>query len=157
MMVTFAAPPRPPVCQGMVIEEMSGMDVTSDFLDTLASLAPTRLTPQSALRVFQERLRAGHRTYVARFDGRVVGSATLLLDRKFIHGGGLVGHLEDVAVHQDWQGRGLGTALVRHATAAAQALGCYKVILNCHEPLVPFYERLQFRSHDSGMRIDFAP
>ena len=37
----------------------------------------------------------------------------------------------------------------------AEGLGCYKCILECKDELVGFYEKLGFRRHDVGMRIDF--
>ena len=90
----------------------------------------------------------------------MVGSAAvtavaMLLLWQGVDWGGLVGHIEDVAVHRDYQQQGLGSALVRHATEEARQRGCYKVILNCYERLVPFYCRLGYRPHDTGLRIDW--
>jgi glucosamine-phosphate N-acetyltransferase len=109
------------------------------------------------MEVFRERLRRGIRGYVACLDGRVVGSASLLVEEKFIHGGGLSSHIEDVAVHRDFQKQGIGAELVRFLVEEARRLGCYKVILNCREENVPFYEKTGFRRHDVGMRIDLTP
>jgi len=99
-------------------------------------------------------LRRGIRGYVAIVDGRVVGSASLLVEEKFIHDGGLSSHIEDVAVHKDFQKQGIGAELVRFLVQEARRLGCYKVILNCREGNVPFYEKTGFHRHDVGMRID---
>jgi glucosamine-phosphate N-acetyltransferase len=137
------------------IRELTALDLNQGFLEALASLAEVSLTPAQAGEVFRARLRAGIHTYVARLQRRVIGTASLILEQKFIHGGGLVGHLEDVAVNKDCQVHGVGTALVRHVMEEARKHGCYKVILNCQERLVPFYTRLGFRPHDRGMRCDF--
>jgi glucosamine-phosphate N-acetyltransferase len=139
----------------LTIAELTGPDLGNGFLETLASLAEVKLTPTEAAAVFRNRLRAGVRTYVARVGERVVGTASLLLEQKFIHGGGWVGHIEDVAVHRDCRLQGIGSALVRHATEEARRHGCYKVILNCFEHLVPFYSRLGYHPHDAGLRIDW--
>jgi glucosamine-phosphate N-acetyltransferase len=130
-------------------------DLAHGFLEALGSLAEVDLTPVQAALVLQDRARAGVRTFVARDGNRVVGTATLMIEHKFIHRGGKAGHIEDVAVHADVQGRGVGAALVQHAVAEAKRLGCYKVILNCSERVLPFYSRLGFRRHDHGMRLDF--
>ena len=139
----------------LVIRELNGHDLTSGFLETLAGLAEVGLTPEQAGEVLRNRLRAGIRTYVARVGERVAGTASLLVEQKFIHGGARVGHIEDVAVHEDFRHHGLGSALVRHATDEARKLGCYKVVLDCSEGLVPFYARLGYRPHNLGLRIDF--
>jgi glucosamine-phosphate N-acetyltransferase len=138
----------------LTICDLTGPDLANGFLETLASLAEVNLTPAQAGEVFRTRLRSGVRTYVARVGNRVVGTASLLMEQKFIHGGGWVGHVEDVAVHRDCRLQGVGSALVRHATEEARRLGCYKVILNCFEHLVPFYGRAGYRTQDVGMRID---
>ena len=60
-------------------------------------------------------------------EGRVVGAASLLLERKFIHSCGSVGRLEDVVVSEAYRGRQLGKFLVTTANLLAVKLGCYKV------------------------------
>lgn len=143
------------VAMDLTIAELCAADLKKGFLDALSSLAEADMTYDEALKVFQSRLRAGQRTYVAKIDDRVVGTATLLVERKFIHHGGLVGHIEDVSVHKEFQRRGIGTSLVRYITEEARKLGCYKVILNCFEHVAPFYVRIGYRRHDLGLRIDF--
>jgi glucosamine-phosphate N-acetyltransferase len=139
----------------LTIREMTARDLSAGFLDALASLSDVGLTPAEAAEVFRNRLRLGIRTFVAFMNDRVVGTASLLLEQKFIHRGGWVGHIEDVAVHRNHQHHGVGTALVQHATEEARKRGCYKVILDCFEHLMPFYERLGYRRHNLGMRIDW--
>src|SRR5438105_1076875 len=103
----------------VTLRELTGPDLANGFLETLASLSETGLTPEAAAEVLRSRLRGGVRTYVALLGGRVVGTASLLLEQKFLHGGGWVGHVEDVAVHRDHQQRGVGSALVQHVTDEA--------------------------------------
>lgn len=140
----------------VLIRELSGHHVNQDLLETLAALREVDLTQNQAAEVFRSRLRAGIRTYIALAGDRVIGTLSLLIEEKFIHQGGLVGHIEDVAVHKDHQRGGVGRLLVEHATREAAHLGCYKVILNCRPELVPFYERSGYHRHDIGMRIDLA-
>lgn len=138
----------------VTIRELTAPDIGDSFLETLAALTDVGLGTEQALEVFRQRLRAGIRTYIALANGDVVGTLTLLIEQKFIHNGGKVGHVEDVAVRRDFQRRGVGQALVRHATDEAFEAGCYKVILNCRDDRVPFYEKLGYRRHDIGMRAE---
>ena len=138
----------------LVIREMTGPDLAHGFLESLTALAEVNLTFEQAAEVFRARIRNGIRTYVACIGDHVVGTASLLVEQKFIHKGGKVGHIEDVAVHPDCRQHGVGSALVKHATEQARKLGCYKVILSCFERLTPFYAKLGYRQHDVGMRID---
>src|SRR5215831_16849381 len=81
-----------------VIRELQTSDLSRCLSDTLSSLADVGLTAEQMQELMRERLRAGMRTFVA-WDpsiNEVVGSVSLLVERKFIHRGGKVGHIEDV-------------------------------------------------------------
>jgi glucosamine-phosphate N-acetyltransferase len=138
----------------LVIRDLDPADLGNGFLETLGFLSAVNLTPENARPVLAEQGRAGVLTFVAVSAGRVVGTASLVAERKFIHAGGRVGHVEDVAVHRDFQRRGIGTKLVVHAVKRAQAMGSYKVILDCFGPIAQFYARLGFREFNRGLRLD---
>jgi len=137
----------------IIFRELVPADLSRGFLETLAGLAAVDLTVDAAQAVLKERQETGIRTFVAADGERVVGTASLVVEQKFIHGGGLCGRIEEVVVHPDYKNQGIARALVRHAIAEAEKLSCYKVILNCFDNLVPFYEGCGFRRHDVGMRL----
>ena len=85
---------------------------------------------------------------------KTVASRFLFVEHKFIHKGGTIGHIEDVAVHPNHEGKGVGSAVVRALFELARHSGCYKVILSCNDQNIAFYSKLGFRRHDNGMRID---
>lgn len=147
--------PAPTPRNKVVIRSLRREDLDRGFLETLSALTTVDLTPAEARQVFATRPANSH-TFVAMRNNRVVGTTSLLVDQKFIHGGGRVGHIEDVAVAHDAQRMGIGTALVEHAVAQAKELGCYKVILHCFSDLSGFYQRLGFRDYNIGMRVDLT-
>ncbi|KAK5002391.1 tRNA(Ser) Um(44) 2'-O-methyltransferase [Cryomyces antarcticus] len=59
-------------------------------------------------------------------NGKLVGTGALVVERKFIHTCGLVGHIEDIAVTKDQQGKKLGLRLINALDFVAHKLGCYK-------------------------------
>jgi glucosamine-phosphate N-acetyltransferase len=138
----------------ILIRELEIGDFDKGFLETLDHMSKTDLSIEEAIVVWRVRCMAGVRTLVAEIEGRVVGTASLILEQKYIHKGGMIGHIEDVAVHPGYNGKGVGSELVRHLTKLATDLRCYKVILSCFDDLVPFYSRLGFRKYDNGMRYD---
>jgi glucosamine-phosphate N-acetyltransferase len=139
---------------GLTIRLMFATDLQRGFLATLASLKPCDLTEEEAVEVFRKRMRQKIQTYVALMEGRVVGTASLIIEPKFINHGGVVGHIEDVAVHQAYQHHGVGGQLVRHLLDVSRQQGCYKVILDCADDVIPFYEKLGFHRWEQAMRYD---
>jgi glucosamine-phosphate N-acetyltransferase len=92
---------------------------------------------------------------VGELDGAVVAAATLLVEPKLVHACGMVGHIEDVVVDARVRGRNLGVRIIRELCSAAQARGCYKVILDCSEANAGFYEKCGFVKKELQMRLDF--
>lgn len=139
------------------VREARVSDLRSGLLETLSNLSDVRgLDAAKAGRILSANRRSGAYDMLAAVtaEGDVVGAATLLVEQKLTHGGGKVGHIEDVAVREGFEGRGVGSALVNAAVALAEKRGCYKVILDCKEDVAGFYERLGFRRHEIGMRMD---
>ncbi|SCU78042.1 LAME_0A03070g1_1 [Lachancea meyersii CBS 8951] len=89
---------------------------------------------------------------VVNAGGRVVATGTVLIERKIIRNCGLVGHVEDIAVAKDQQGKQLGLLLIQYLTDLAHETGCYKVILDCDEKNVGFYEKCGYRR--CGVEMD---
>lgn len=58
-----------------------------------------------------------------------------------IHGRGLVGHVEEISVAKEHQGKGLGLKMIQALDGVGKNLGCYKNILNCGAQNEPFYVR----------------
>lgn len=139
---------------GITIRLMFATDLQRGFLDALASLKPCDLTYEEAIAVFRKRMRQKIQTYVALIDDRVVGTASLIIEPKFINHGGVVGHIEDVAVHRDFQHHGIGGKLVQHLLTVSREQQCYKVILDCADDVIPFYEKLGFHRWEQAMRCD---
>ncbi|RDW80242.1 acyl-CoA N-acyltransferase (Nat)-1 [Coleophoma cylindrospora] len=79
-------------------------------------------------------------------DGsRIVATGSLLVERKFIHHLGMVGHIEDIAVAKDQQGKKLGLKMIQALDFVAEHVGCYKTILDCSEINEGFYLKCGFK------------
>lgn len=78
-------------------------------------------------------------------SNRIIGAASLVTEYKFIHGCGLRGRLEDVVVNNTYRGKQLGKLIVMTVTLLAKHLGCYKMSLDCKDPLIPFYKTLGYK------------
>ena len=139
-----------------IIRELKEIDLWNGFLQSLDSLRPASNIEKSRAKKVFEKIDADfdHIILVAEIDGKIVGSATLFVESKFIHNGGLVGHVEDVVVDKEFQGRNIGEKIMRHLVEIAKKRGCYKIILNCTDTVIPFYEKLGFKKESTTLRLD---
>lgn len=138
------------------IREIEKGDLEKGFLESLDSLRKaTDLDSQKAEEILDKiKSNPNHKIFVAIMDGKVVGSTTLLIEPKFIHKGGLVGHIEDVVVAKEFQGKGIGEKIIEVSLDFAKKQGCYKTILDCTDEVKPFYEKIGFKRHSNAMRFD---
>ena len=146
-------PPGSGSGESVTVRMLREGDLGNGFLEALDVLRPASdLAPERAREVFR-RLEGNPDCVVAvaEVGGRVVGAGTLLVEHKFINRAGRAGHIEDVAVAAEQQGRGIGRALVRYLLERAAEAGCYKTILDCADEVVPFYEGLGFERRTNGM------
>ena len=93
--------------------------------------------------------------YVIDFDGLIIACGTLMVEPKFIHRLSSVGHIEDIVVDKVYRGWGLGRWIVQHLTNLAKDKGCYKVILDCSEENVGFYEKVGYELKGVEMAVYF--
>ncbi len=138
------------------IREIEERDLGNGFLETLNFLREVGDLPTEKAKEILKKIKSdsNYKIFVAtNSEDKIVGSTTLLIEQKFTHEGGLAGHIEDVVVHGTYQRKGVGTALMKRAVEAAKEAGCYKVILDCSEKNVPFYEKLGFKKHEVEMRL----
>lgn len=56
-----------------------------------------------------------------------------------------MGHIEDIAVAKDQQGKKLGLRIIQALDYVAENVGCYKTILDCSEANEGFYVKCGFK------------
>lgn len=71
----------------------------------------------------------------------IIGSATIIIEQKFIRNCRSVGHIEDVVVHKDYRKQKLGQILIQKVVEIGKTLDCYKIILDCSVENIQFYEK----------------
>lgn len=143
-----------------IIRELKEEDFSNGFFETLSNLAEVgkirndlNLARGILNRIGSDR---NYRIIIAedKQNRQVIGTATLLIEQKFIHNGGKAGHIEDVATREGYEGKGIGKKVIEELIKIATENGCYKVILDCNEKVIEFYEKTGFRKNAIMMRLD---
>jgi len=140
----------------ITIRKIRESDLSNGFLESLDNLKTASNLSNEKARAILKKITGNPNNviFVAVLDNKVVGSVSMIIEQKFIHDGGLVGHIEDVVVSKEHEGVGVGFKIMQTALEYAKNQGCYKTILDCDDKVRPFYERLGFKRHSNGMRFD---
>ncbi len=97
---------------------------------------------------------------VAEMDGAIVGTLQITYIPHIINRGGRRALIEALIVSSTARGNGIGTAMMNWAIDRARERGCCIVQLtsNKQRPQAHrFYERLGFRSHHEGFKLEVEP
>ena len=117
---------------GYTIRPLHSTDHASNFLSVLTVLTTVgSISAESFSTQFDFMRNRCPETYytlvVCDGSNRVVGTGTVVVERKFIHALGKVGHIEDIAVEKGQQGMKLGLRIIQALDGVAERVGCYKV------------------------------
>ena len=89
--------------------------------------------------------------HLAAYDGdRVVGVVTLFPDATAESGDRRAERFRWMAVHPDWQSRGVGTLLMRHAAQRLRSRGVEVMWAYGRDSALGFYERIGFETLGEG-------
>ena len=80
----------------------------------------------------------------------LIGTGTIFFEPKLIHGGKSVGHIEDIVVDNKYRNKGIAKKIINHLKEMSD---CYKVILDCNDTLINFYESCGFKKYGNQMAM----
>ncbi|KAG8036849.1 hypothetical protein G9C98_004171 [Cotesia typhae] len=158
--------PNLPKENELLVRPLRSTDYDKGFIQLLGQLTDVgNITKDQFLNRFFKMKTAGGYYVVIVEDlngGEVVGSATLVVEQKFIHNCALKGRLEDVVVNSKYRGRHLGKLLISTISQLSRSLQCYKLSLDCRDRLIGFYESLGFQrevgnANSLNMRFETTP
>ncbi len=136
--------------------KLDGAAALAGLLDILftqeADFAADRSKQERALRIVIEKPETGV-IFVARRDSVPIGMLSLLFTVSTAEGGPAC-WLEDMVLHPDWRGSGLGTRLLQYAVDWASNRGFARISLltdKTNEDAIRFYRRLGFA--ESAMSV----
>ena len=89
-------------------------------------------------------------TLVSVDNDTITGVASLHIIKKLTRTLGLI---EDVAVNENYRGKGIGKKLVEKLIEIASEKGCDKTVLNSSEKNSEFYEKIGFEKNEIQMII----
>ncbi|KAL6523328.1 Glucosamine-phosphate N-acetyltransferase-like protein [Orobanche gracilis] len=137
------------------VRKLEISDKQKGFIDLLQQLTVCGSIPDKEFEErFQEIANCGNDHVICVIEddsGKIVGTGSVFIEKKFIRNCGKVGHIEDVVVDSSVRGKQLGKKIVEFLSDHARGMGCYKVILDCSVGNMSFYERCGFKQKEVQM------
>ncbi|OTF82066.1 glucosamine 6-phosphate N-acetyltransferase-like protein, partial [Euroglyphus maynei] len=127
------------------IRPLSRNDFEHGFLTVLSQLTTVGDVSREKFDEIFDKMKSNGCYYVTVIEdlhtNRIAGSATLFIEYKFIHNGGLRARIEDVVIDNDYRGQNLGVTLVKTLKSLSKLLKCYKLTLDCNDQMISWYRK----------------
>lgn len=92
-----------------------------------------------------------HKIIVMTHHNSIIGAGSLFVLHK-LHNNP-VGQIEDVIITKKYRSRGLGKTIIETLTRIGLEMGCYKIVLNCLDHNIQFYEKCGFQKVAAEMKF----
>ena len=137
----------------MIFRHIEHTDYYKDYLTLLEQLTIVEKEKINLIQFknFVNNLSNKHIIIVIEDNNKIIGTGTLLIENKIIHNMGLVGHVEDIIIHNNYRKLGLGKKLIDELINMSIQSSCYKIILDCNEKNVNFYQNSGFTQKEIQM------
>lgn len=89
--------------------------------------------------------------FVALYENNLVGTITCLIEQKFIRDFSIYVHIEDFFILEDFRNKKIGKLLLQNAINYSKKIKAYKIILNCSESLINYYNKYGFITNELQM------
>lgn len=143
---------------GFIIRPLASDDFEKGFLKALSHLTTVGTISKAQFMDRFNYMRSHSHEYftiVIEDTGKnvIAAAGTILIERKFVHENGLVGHIEDIVVHGDYRKLQFGRYIIEQLKHIGREVGSYKIILDCSEKNVPFYQKCGFTLKEREMAL----
>lgn len=139
-----------------IFRKLEESDYNKNYIDLLSQLTQVGNITQEEFSNIFAKIQSQIWVFEDTHANKIVASASIFLEQKFIHGGGIVAHLEDVVVDQSYRGNQLGQKLIANIVEKARESGAYKIIADCKTELLSFYSKNGFEKRGEQIAIYFS-
>lgn len=135
------------------VSNLKKIDYSKQYFDLLGQLSDidSNKISKEEFDKFVDNLSENHIIKVIKYNQQIIGTVTILKEKKLLHNFGIVAHIEDVVIDKNFRGLGLGKLIID--IAKKECDGCYKVILNCKDHNIGFYEKCGFTKRNTEMSL----
>lgn len=143
-----------------LFSELKKQDINIDYLLLLSQLTSVNLDNLNIddIELFIKNLNKNHKIFLLKDEeknNKIIGTITIIIEKKITHNFNCVGHIEDVIIDKNYRGKKLGKRIINEAVNYCRNINCYKVILDCSDNNIKFYEKCNFTLKGNQMALYF--
>lgn len=138
----------------MIIRKLEINDYYLGLLELLSQLTDCNIITFDDFVSQYLNMGSNYNIYVIQVDNKIVGYGCLYKDYKFYRNCSKVGHIEDIVIHEDYRGKGYAKIIIDKLIEIAKD-DCYKILLNCDEKYVEFYNKFGLKKYGENMAFYF--
>ncbi len=136
------------------IRKIEENDFYKDYLSLLSELTKTsNCTYDEFINRIKQMESQNSFIYVIEDNNTIIATGKLLIEYKLHNNLSNMGHIEDVVVSKKYRGNNFGKLLIKKLIDKARELNCYKVVANCNEDNIIFYEKCNMKIKGTEMCI----
>ena len=139
----------------MYFRQLNSNDYNSNYIEVLSQLSfiDKKSITLDQWNQFISQLNNNHQIYVLvdLNSNNIIASGTLLIENKIIHNMGKTAHIEDIVADNKFRGKGYGKMMIEYLIDKAKENQVYKIILNCLDDNIKFYEKCGFELKSNQM------
>tara|TARA_B110000879_G_C11158634_1_gene508051 strand:- start:900 stop:1319 length:420 start_codon:yes stop_codon:yes gene_type:complete len=139
----------------MITFDIINLNHFNDIKKLLSQLTIIGDVKEKDFLTFIKNLPYNHMIYMILYENNIAGMGTIIIENKIIHNFGKVCHIEDIVIDNKFRGLGLGKELINFLAMKGKSFGCYKIILDCNDKMVGFYNKCGFKREGNMMTIRF--
>jgi len=125
----------------------------NDIKIILSNLSDIDIINSDEWPYFLDNLPNNQHIFILSYKEKYIGMVSIFIERKIIHRGKSVAHIEDLVILKEYKGMGFGRDLLNFCKKFARENNCYKIILNCNQFIKNFYIKNNF--FESGHQLRF--
>ena len=121
------------------------------YIQLINEFRPTYYTKEEFIYFLEENKKI--EIWIIEINNELIASGTILYETKLIHNISLYTHIEDIIVSSNYRKNGYGLILLNKLVDVCKKNNSYKILLDCQEELIKFYEKSGFKKNGSQMVI----
>ncbi len=124
-----------------------------EYFQLINEFRSTNYTKEQFIYFLEENEYKNINIWVIEVNKEIIASGTILYETKLIHNISLYAHIEDIIVSSKYRKNGYGLILLNELVDICKKNNSYKILLDCQEELIKFYEKTGFKKNGSQMVI----